>query len=185
MTFTLGKFFPKKPFNEPSLDLSNPLWKEIEGGYKGSPCDASVILRRLEKTQTIQELDIVYKELWDELHHQGDVGLASYYAVPHLVRIAKQNKLIDYNVLSLVSLIEIQRHKSDNPKMPKALDTDYKRAIVELGELTQCVMHQNWDLTLSSAVLTAIAISKGQIKLANVILNLDSEDVIDEFLDMY
>ncbi|MDB5157902.1 MAG: hypothetical protein JWR50_2609 [Mucilaginibacter sp.] len=46
-------------------------------------------------------------------------------------------------------------------------------------------MGQYWNLDLASTALTAIALAKGQIKLANAIQNMDSDDVIDEFLESY
>jgi len=61
----------------------------------------------------LEEVNKVYEELWNYLHPQGDVGIASYYAVPHMVRIAKEKGLIDCNVLGLVSIIKIQRHKKN------------------------------------------------------------------------
>ncbi|NOW94528.1 hypothetical protein [Mucilaginibacter sp. SG564] len=185
MTIKLGDFFSKKPVNEPSLDLNSSVWKNMEGGYRRTSYDASIALKKLEQANTLQAIEPIYQELWDELHHQGDVGLASYYAVPHLIRIAREKQLVDYNVLGLVSVIEIQRHKEDNPKLPKALTPDYEMAIKELGELAKFIMNQNWDLSLTSCALTAIALAKGQIKLANAILNMDSEDQIDEFLETY
>ena len=184
MTIKLGDFFPKKPVNEPTLDLNSPVWKNLEGGYRRTIYDASIALKKLEQADTIQAADLIYQGLWNELHHQGDVGLASYYAVPHLVRIAREKQLVDYNVLGLVSIIEIQRHK-ENPKLPKALTPDYDIAIKELGELAKLAMNQNWTLSLASCALTAIALAKGQLKLANAILNMDSEDQIDEFLEAY
>jgi hypothetical protein len=184
MAFTLGGLFPKKPINEAGLDLNDPFWKELEGGYKGVTCDASVLLKQLENAHTLQSADVIYQKLWDELHHQGDVGLASYYAVPHLVRIAQEKQLVDYNVLGLVSMIAIQRHKN-NPILPKALTPAFNNAIVNLADLAKLVMNKDWDLSLSSSALAAIALSKGQLKLASAIFILDSEDVLDEVLDLY
>ncbi|GAA4317657.1 hypothetical protein GCM10023149_15310 [Mucilaginibacter gynuensis] len=184
MTFKLGDFFPGKPINEPSLDLDNPIWKKLEGGYRNTKYDASVALKILEKANNLAEYDKVYKELWDELHHQGDIGLASYYAVPHLVRIASEKQLVDYNVLALVALIEVRRYR-DNPKVPNALLPYYNEALATLGELAKFSMNKDWDLTLASSALAAIAVSKGQHKLAEAIFALDSEDVLDEFLDTY
>jgi hypothetical protein len=181
MTFKLGEFFQKKPINEFGLNLNDPRWKELEGGYKGSPCDIVITLKLLEQAKTIDEINNIYKTLWDELHHQGDVGIASYYAVPHLVRIAKANQLLDYNVFGLVSIIEIQRHKN-NPQLPKALSPAYQKSIVELAELAKLAMVQEWGFSLASTALTAIALAKGQLKLAEAIFNLDSDDRIDEFL---
>jgi len=184
MTFNLGKFFPKQSINEPLLELNDPRWADLEGGYKGTLYNASAALKKLEQTDDVSAINEIYQELWNELHHQGDVGLASYYSVPHLTRIAKEKRFINSNIFGLVSVIEIQRHKN-NPKLPNALLPAYNNTLTELGELANLSFDQPWDLELASAALTAIAISKGQIKLANAILNLDSEDVVDEFLESY
>ncbi|TFF40798.1 hypothetical protein [Mucilaginibacter psychrotolerans] len=184
MTFKLGDFFPKKTVDEPFLGLNDPRWEELEGGYRGVCYDASKALKRLEAACNVYQTQEIYLELWVELHHQGDVGIASYYAVPHMVRIAKENGIIDWNVLGLVSLIEIQRHK-DNPTIPKALYTTYQNTLSELSGIAASILSENWDLSTASAALTAIAIAKGHIKLGNAIQNLDSEDQIDEFLDQY
>jgi hypothetical protein len=184
MSFKLGSLFPKKPINEPYLQLSDPRWAELEGGYRGSSYDASPILSRLKNADTSENVKAIYQELWDELHHQGDVGLASYYAVPHMVSAAKSNQIIDYNVLGLVSLIEICRHKN-NPPIPPQFYPAYADALNELSSLAISIINRDWDLNTASAALTAIAIAKKQIKLGNAIQNLDSDDVIEEFLENY
>ncbi len=182
MTFTLGRFFPKPGVNEPFLALNDARWDSLEGGYKGSPCNAAALLKQLEQANNLGDAGAIYQELWGELHHQGDVGIASYYAVPHLVTIAKQKQLIDYNVLGLVSLIEIQRHKN-NPPLPKALNPAYQNALLELAGLARLALDMQFDLSLATAAFAALALGKGQLKLAEAIFNLDSEDVIDEFLE--
>lgn len=184
MAIKLSDFFPKKSVDEPALELDDPRWSTLEGGYRGTLYDASIALKKLELADNKQTVNQIYQELWNELHHQGDVGLASYYSVPHLVRIAKQKQIVDYNILGLVSVIEIQRHKG-NPLLPNKLKPNYKKAIEDLAELAKLAMNQDWDLDLSTTALTAIALAKGQIKLANAILNMDSEDTIDEFLESY
>ena len=141
-------------------------------------------MKKLELADNKQVVNQIYQELWNELHHQGDVGLASYYSVPHLVRISLQKQTVDYNILGLISVIEIQRHK-DNPPLPGALKPNYNKAIEDLADLARLAMNQYWDLDLAATALTAIALSKGQVRLANAILNMDSEDTIDEFLESY
>ncbi|MDN3580248.1 hypothetical protein [Mucilaginibacter flavus] len=182
MTFTLGQFFPKKQINEPYLQLDDPRWADLEGGYKKSTYDASVALLKLEKATTLAEVNVIYQELWDELHHQGDVSFASYYAVPHLTRIAKEKQLVDFNVLGMVMLIEICRHKN-NPPLPKALLPAFQNAITELGELGVLAISKPWDLSLASCALASIALAKGQTQLAEAIFNLDDDGVIEEFLE--
>ncbi|GGB12773.1 MULTISPECIES: hypothetical protein [Mucilaginibacter] len=184
MTIKLGDFFPKKSVDEPALELDDPRWSTLEGGYRGTLYDASIALKKLELADNKQTVNQIYQELWNELHHQGDVGLASYYSVPHLVRISLQKQIVDYNILGLVSVIEIQRHK-DNPLLPTKLKPNYKKAIEDLAELAKLAMSQYWDLDLATTALTAIALAKGQVKLANAILNMDSEDTIAEFLESY
>src|SRR5688500_170347 len=92
-----------------SMTLNDKLWKELQGGYK-TDYDASVPLRQLEETKDEKGIKKVYDELWNELHHQGDVGLASYLALPQLVRIGKSRGLFDWNLLGLCTVIELQRH---------------------------------------------------------------------------
>lgn len=184
MTIKLGDFFPRKAVNETFLSLDDPKWSELEGGYKGTLYNASIALKHLEQEKTLSGAETVYKELWNELHHQGDIGLASYYAVPHLVRIANQTQLIDFNVLGLVSVIEIQRHKN-NPRLPAKLQPAYSEAICGLQGLAETALHQNDSFEIATAALSAIALAKGQINLADAIQSLDSPDVIEDFLENY
>lgn len=166
------------------LDLNNNKWKELEGGYR-IPYDASLPLKKLEQATTSEEIDAVFSELWDELHHQGDVGLASYFAVPHIIRIAKEKKLYTYNVFGLVATIEIERH-GDNPKLPEEFETSYLHSIQqELTELIKQTLTEPWDTTLTATILAALAVSKGNIKMANAILKMEDEDLVKEFLENY
>ncbi len=93
------------------LRLDDPRWSTLRGGYR-APYDASLPLAALERGED------GWNDLWDGLHHQGDVGEASYAAVPHLVRIASGWPTRDWNVYSLVSLIEVERHRRGNPPIP-------------------------------------------------------------------
>ena len=66
----------------------------------------------------MQEGKDVWDELWDELNHQGEVGVASYAAVPELVRIAGGATCRDWNIYGLVATIEVERHRKGNPSVP-------------------------------------------------------------------
>ncbi|MET3981142.1 hypothetical protein ABIB62_003781 [Mucilaginibacter sp. UYP25] len=142
MTFKLGSFFPKQPINEPPLDLNDPNWERLEGGYKGPSYDASIALRQLQGVSSLKQAKPIFDELWNNLHHQGDIGVASLYAVPHLVRIAKDKGLIDWNVLGLVTLIEVQRSKC-NLTIPSKLKNEYEAAIGDLSVLSTSVLTQS------------------------------------------
>ncbi len=165
------------------LDLNNPKWKTFEGGYR-MPYDASALLTKLENTVEPSVIKSIIDELWQELHHQGDVGIASYMSVPHLIRIAKEKHIFDMSLISLISIIEIQRHK-DNPQLPPEYLNDYLTSLRELSALALLALDKQWDLELTSCVLSAVAVSKGQTKLGDAIFMMDSEDMIDQFIDGY
>jgi hypothetical protein len=166
------------------IELDDKRWQEFEGGYR-TPYDASVALKKLEQASTTQEVDAVFSELWEELHHQGDVGLASYFSVPHIIRVAKEKKLLGFNVFGLIATIEIERHK-DNPKLPKEFEAAYLYSLqVELPELIKLCLADKWDITLASTILSALAVSKGHIDMAEAISKMEDEDLVKEFLENF
>lgn len=165
------------------IQLNDPKWKELKGGY-GTPYDASIALTKLEETKNSQEVDEILAELWEELHHQGDVGIASFFAVPHLVRIAKEKDRISSSLLGLIAVIEVQRHKK-NPKIPKEYQESYLNSLKVISDLIEIAKNRDWDLSFTATALSALAASKGQIKVAEALLNFDDEDVLDEFLETY
>lgn len=165
------------------ITLDDKLWKELKGGYK-VVYDVSVPLRKLERSNDKKEINKIYEELWNELHHQGDVELASYLALPQLVRIAKDKKLFDWNVLAICATIEQQRHQEKNPPLPTQYADYYKDGLIELKKfIVDNLVSVDDEITLRSA-FSALAACNGQIKLSRAILEM-SEDVLDEFLEHY
>ena len=107
------------------LDLNDKRWAEMKGGYR-VPFDPRPLLAQLERSK---KLDETWYELTGELFHQGDVGEASYAAVPHLVRIHGPRGLPDANTYSLVATIDLARGEGKNPEVPKWLQPGYDNAI--------------------------------------------------------
>lgn len=167
------------------ISLSDKIWKTLEGGYK-IPYDASVPLLKLESSSSILEQEEILDELYEELHHQGDVGIASYLSVPHLIRIGIEKSFSNWRVLGLIAIIEIERHSKHNPELPKEYQKEYSMMLNRVYELAG--INKNWDRTYASCALSAIAASKGQIDMARVILELEDEDLsekFNEFLENY
>jgi hypothetical protein len=75
------------------LPLEDPHWESMCGGYR-IPYDARPALRALLAGD---EQDPIWEELWEALHHQGDVGDASYAAVPWLVETQKVRGDLNWN----------------------------------------------------------------------------------------
>src|SRR6185312_7369467 len=72
--------------------------------------------------------ETMWPELWNELHHEGDVGTASYASVPHLLRIYRTRRAIDWNIYAMVATIELARDQRQNTELPKLLEKGYFRA---------------------------------------------------------
>jgi hypothetical protein len=60
------------------LGLDDGKWKTLLGGYR-KPYNPVPILQKLKEQGNVEAC---WEELWNELHHQGDVDLASYASVP-------------------------------------------------------------------------------------------------------
>jgi hypothetical protein len=113
------------------LSLDDSRWDDLSGGYR-MKYDPRPSLRKLERHQ---DTAAAWGELWDELHHQGDVGDASYAAVPELVRIHRNGGAADWNLYAMVAIIELARTEPQNPELPDWLRDDYLRSIQELAQM--------------------------------------------------
>jgi hypothetical protein len=139
------------------LSLDDERWQELKGGYR-MPFDPRPLFEKLEAGGDQKE---IWEELWTELHHQGDVGEASYAAVPHLVRIQRGKSSLDWNVFAIVAVIELAREGERNPSVPEWLADGYFRAIQELAEIGAAVVMRCADPDTVRSMLSVIAIAKG------------------------
>jgi hypothetical protein len=143
------------------LDFADLRWTRMKGGYR-VPYDPRSALLALEGGQT----KVAWHELWENLHHQGDVGEASYAAVPHLVRIHERRGAPDLNTYLMLAVIDKARHSSHNPEIPPDLRDAYEAAWGRLVEIGLRELATATDLDLVSSIIAVIAIGKGQPLLA-------------------
>ncbi len=139
------------------LSLDDSRWGNLTGGYR-MKCDPRPLLAKLENGL---DTKATWHELWDDLHHQGDIGEASYAAVPHLVRIYRKHGMPDWNTYAIVAVVELARDKGKNPAVPKWVEDDYFSAIQELSKIGAAEVLVAKDLEASRAILGIIAIAKG------------------------
>lgn len=170
------------------LPLDDPRWQGYEGGYR-CPYDASRPLRQLlEQGATPQ----VWEELFEELHHQGDVGPASYAAVPWLVEFVRRSEKLDWQPLSLIALIELQRPagpgesgRLPNPPLPDEIAADYFAAIRSLAAVLGSHPDQEWSELVLTAAAACIALGRGQSWFARVYFELDRNTAARWFADEF
>ena len=157
------------------LSLTDTRWHSLKGGYR-VPYDSSDALRRLEQGRD------VWDELWQELHHQGDVGEASYAAVPQIVRICGNAARRDWNPCALAALIEVERHRTSNPPIPYWLTADYSAAWRDLETLALKDLRGASDKDLIQSALAVIALARGQLQLGAFLRWID-DSVLSELVE--
>jgi hypothetical protein len=163
------------------LSFDDQRWRSLAGGYR-VPYDPTPMLRRLAADWSDGE---AWAELWGELHHQGDVGEASYAAVPALVEVARRVRARGWNFYGLAATIELERHRRTNPSLPDWLAPDYRRAWDELLTLALADLREPVDPLVAQTALSVVALARAPIRLGALIAHLDEselEELTEEYL---
>jgi len=147
----------------------------MTGGYK-MLLDPRPLLQQLKDEDDTTE---VWKELWNELHHQGDVGDASFASVPFLVQSYRQKGVIDWNTYALVAVIELARRDGKNPDVPQWLADDYFQAIRELAETGATELFKGGNADDVRAILSVIAIQRGLRTHGSFLVKYSEEELQD------
>jgi hypothetical protein len=157
------------------LDFTDNRWKDLTGGYR-TCFDPRPLLLALE---TVADSAAIWDELWGELHHQGDVGEASYASVPHIVRIHRGRGQPDWNPYALVAVIDLARQDGKNPGLPNWLKRDYFQAIQDLAEVGAQEILRAQDPEDLRAIFSIIALAKGRPRLARFLLEYSEDELLD------
>lgn len=157
------------------LSMDDTRWAELRGGYR-TPFDPRPLLRKLE---TERDIAAVWQELWDELHHQGDIGEASFAAVPCLVEIHRRRGAIDWNTYAIVSIIELARKNGENPDVPKWLEEDYFGAIRTLAQIGAVEVLQTAEQETVRAILSIVALTKGLRSHSKFLINYSEAELLE------
>ncbi|MBI4147195.1 hypothetical protein HY494_00930 [Candidatus Woesearchaeota archaeon] len=160
------------------IEYSDKKWINLTGGYKIKYNPIS-ILKKLEDGFDIKNS---WEKLWQELHHQGDIGDASYASLVKLVEIQEKNANFDWNFYALVATIELERLRKTNPKIPNWLKTDYKRAISKIYQIAVRDLLKTDDPKMINSILSVLAIFKKQYVIAAMIAYSEDSE-IKEYLN--
>jgi hypothetical protein len=133
---------------------------QLTGGY-GTAYDPKPALNRLGSDRVG-----AIEELWENLIHQGDIGTASYAAVPALVENGE---------LSLVAAIEVARNDARNPEIPEALRKHYFAAL-ELALASKPIDEEQYQ-----GYYVIHASASGQHRLAKALNLLSVEEILSEY----
>jgi hypothetical protein len=157
------------------LSLDDVRWLEMTGGYR-TLFDPRPLLKQLGVES---DTSPVWHELWNRLHHQGDVGEASFAAVPYLVRAYLKRGVVEWNTFAIVAVIELARKEGKNPDVPGWLKEDYFSAIRELAKAGSADIWRTKDPDEVRSILSILAIEKSLRAHAKFLLDY-SEDEMPE-----
>jgi hypothetical protein len=160
------------------LSFDDPRWSQLRGGYR-RPYDPRKPLLSLERGT---DVSAAWSELWEELHHQGDVGEASYAAVPHLVRIHGARDALEGNTYALAVAIERARREPANPQMPSWLGAAYDDAWQDLVDLGLRDLRLASEDDLIGPIIAALSYGKGLPMLGRLAMLTEQErgQMLDE-----
>jgi hypothetical protein len=156
------------------LSFADKRWEGLWGGYR-APFDPRPALEKLSSENEAKE---AWHELWEGLHHQGDVGEASYAAVPHLVQIGSRFANGGWNLFGLVATIELARGQGKNPDVPGWLRKDYFQAIRVLAEVGSSQIFKTQDTYDIRAMLSVLALAKGARTHARFLLEYSDDELV-------
>jgi hypothetical protein len=160
------------------LSFDDQGWSQLRGGYR-SPYDPRKALLSLERGTNVSA---AWSELWEELHHQGDVGEASYAAVPHLVRIHRERDALEVNTYALAVVIERARREHANPEMPPWLGAAYDSAWQHLVDLGLRDLRLVSEDDIIGPIIAALSYGKGLPMLGRMAMLTEQErrEMLDE-----
>lgn len=163
------------------LPLNDPRWNQYCGGYNRAVVDVVPFLQKLQDAD-MAEAD--WNILWDDLHHQGDVGEASYAVVPYLAEYARRAPRIAWHAFGLPAVVELERTERRNPEVPSEISESYFSAIQDLPKIALSRGQEFWGDYCFEPVMSCLAISLGHRTHARAYLDL-TESEIPEFYKHY
>jgi hypothetical protein len=160
------------------ISNNDPHWTSLEGGYR-VPYDPRPAVDRLRTTPDDAR---AWQELWENLHHQGDLGVASYAAVVALARLRESTVLRSDQLFGLVSTIEVERHRRTNPPVPDWLMADYADAWRILLECALGEVKSSTDPQVLQSALAVVGLAKGLIAVGALLWYHD-QSTLREYLE--
>jgi hypothetical protein len=165
-------------YDRAMFPLDDARWLTMDGGYR-LPYDPRQALERLDRGD-----QTAWDELWNELHHQGDVGVASYAAIPHILRIHVRRDVVDWQTYLMMGVVELCREENENPPIPPWLEAGYASAWKDALGVALRDLSRTDDETAVRVILGFIAMAKQSRLLGELLLTFDASE-LKEMVDAY
>jgi hypothetical protein len=150
------------------LPLDDPRWAIYRGGYNRTLYNVVPLIRGLLRDGASEKF---WGTVWEELHHQGDVGEASYALVPYLVHYQTTRHELDEQLFHFCVVVDLAQPENDNPPIPKELEFSYAAALRELPVAGVQRLRRGCAEHLIMGVTAATALTAGHRVLARAYLD--------------
>lgn len=157
------------------LSLNDPCWATYRGAYRAT-YDVIPLIRRLQGEGTSAQFwDLV----WAELHHQGDVGEASYALVPYLVEYQSGQRELDEQLFQYCVVVDLAQQENNNPPVPRELEFSYAMSLRKLPVVGADLLRRGCDEAVIMGVAAATALAAGHRVLARAYLDFGRSDALE------
>ena len=169
------------------IALDDPRWAELQHAY-GAADDIPELLANLSipKGERSEDdpIDDTWHELWGSLCHQDDVYSASFAAVPHIVDALRlRPELLSVHFVGLPITIEMERREAGIP-LPEYVEPEYSAALQKLAWFAASVVSEKHDNSMSSCLLTVLALEHGNTSVARMLNQIDHFEA-DEAVELF
>lgn len=148
----------------------NSGWPQLTDAY-GEPYDPRSALAEIESGNA----EMGYDQLWQRVHHQGDLGSAAYAVVPELVSLMGNRAQPDWRAYSLIATIAECRESPRNPLIPNSVAGSYAAAMREVVQPALVHLRDADDDLEVRSLLAVIAHAKGQRTIGSIALWAEDE----------
>ena len=166
---------PPEPFHPGSFDRL--LWANAAGAY-GTAYDPRPSIARIAAGRDAERS---WAELWQELHHQGDIGTASLLALPALADLRDATGVPDWNVHALAAAIEAARLHRRVPHPEGLHESYYTNGLEALTRLALEDLSLTDEPLVVRSALAVIAFGRGQPLRGRLLAEL-TDDEVEEVL---
>lgn len=157
------------------LSLDDSRWATYRGGYNRSPYNVVPLIDLLNREGTSASF---WEVVWDELHHQGDVGEASYALVPYLVDYQSRRQELDEQLFHFCVVVDLAQPENGNPPIPLEIKSSYAMAMKRLPVIGTEKLGRSCNEAIVMGVAAATALAGGHRILARAYVDFGLEDAL-------
>ncbi|MGH9342186.1 MAG: hypothetical protein ACRD19_00260 [Terriglobia bacterium] len=121
----------------------------------------------------------VWSELWDNLHHQGDVDFASYAALPYVLAAHRLQGMPEWNAYALAGTIELCRNGDWNRALPGWLAAGYEAAWANAPSICCSDLPDADDEITVRSIMSVLAVAKRLRVHAEVLLHFSAAELLE------